>query len=141
METNKAKEFIKWADADYSVGIKTIDDHHKELLKLINQIYQSFMERRHLDVTADILGKLEDYARFHFSFEEKVFGQIGYQLKAEHIAEHRAFTNQIKAFKDQVASGFDATFGISNYLRDWLKNHIHTEDRKYAPLFKQHGVE
>lgn len=137
---NKRYVFIKWDDANYSVDIKTIDDHHKVLLDLINEIYGSFMEKKHLSATAEILAKLEDYARFHFSFEERIFGQIGYQLKLEHIKEHRAFTDQIKKFKEQMASGYDATFSISNYLRDWLRSHIQLEDRKYAPLFKKAGI-
>lgn len=140
MEQTKTKEFIKWVDSDYSVGINIIDDHHKVLLGLINEIYQSFMERKHLTVTAEVLGKLEEYARFHFAFEERIFNQIGYALAKEHIVEHRAFTTQIAIYKTQVATGVDATFSISNYLRGWLLNHISKEDKKYAPLFKKAGI-
>jgi hemerythrin-like metal-binding domain len=140
MDNSNRYVFIKWDDASYSVQIKTIDDHHKVLLELINDIYGSFMQKKHLSSTAEILEKLEEYARFHFAFEERIFNQIGYPLKQEHIKEHRAFTDQIKQFKDQMASGVDATFSISNYLRDWLKVHIQLEDRKYAPLFKKAGI-
>ena len=140
MEKANRYVFIKWDDASYSVDIKTVDDHHKVLLDLINDIYGSFMEKKHASATSEILAKLEGYARYHFAFEERIFAQIGYALRADHIKEHRAFTDQIKLFKEQMASGFDATFGISNYLRDWLRNHIHKEDRKYAPLFKQAGI-
>ncbi|WP_320052399.1 bacteriohemerythrin [uncultured Acetobacteroides sp.] len=133
--------FIKWSDADYSVGIKTIDDQHKELIKYINQIYQSILDRNTKEVTIDVLGKLEDYAKFHFGFEEKIFSQIGYEFTEEHIAEHRAFTDKIKHFKDGMAKGHDVIFSITNYLRDWLRIHIQKEDRKYAPEFQKLGME
>ena len=132
--------FIKWSDVDYSVGIKTIDDQHKELIKYINQIYQSILDRNTKEVTIDVLGKLEDYAKFHFGFEEKIFSQIGYEFTEEHIVEHRAFTDKIKYFQEGMINGHDVIFSITNYLRDWLRIHIQKEDRKYALEFQKVGI-
>lgn len=132
--------FIKWSDEDYSVGIKTIDDQHKELVKYINLIYQSLLDRNTKEVTAEVLQKLEDYAKFHFGFEERNFRMIGYDLIDEHIAEHRAFTDKVKEFKEAMLKGHDVVFSITNYLRDWLRNHIQKEDRKYAPAFQRAGI-
>ena len=133
--------FIRWSDADYSVGIKTIDDQHKELIKYINQIYQSILDRNSKEVTPDVLANLEDYARFHFGYEEKIFNQIGYEFAEEHIAEHRAFSEKIEQFKEGIAKGHNVIFSITNYLRDWLRTHIQKEDRKYASEFQKLGIQ
>lgn len=140
MATKDIYIFIKWSDADYSTGLNTIDEQHKKLIDLINEIYQSFLDYRHLEVTADVLDKLEDYAKFHFAFEENLFRKLGYEEAEEHIAGHRAFTDKIQEFKRMMAAGTDATFTITNYLRDWLRTHIQKEDRKYAPLFQKGGI-
>lgn len=132
--------FIKWSDSDYSTGIKTIDDQHKQLLSLINEIYQSFLDYKHLEVTSSVLERLEDYANFHFAFEEKIFRQLSYPEMESHMESHRAFFERIQEFKKQMASGNDVTFGITNYLRDWLRTHIQKEDRAYAPLFQKAGI-
>lgn len=132
--------FIKWSDTDYSVGIKTIDEQHKELIVLINQIYQALIDRNVQEVSAEVLDKLESYAKFHFGFEEMIFKKIGYEYSEEHILKHQAFTDQIKLFKEQMGNGQDVVFAITNYLRDWLRNHVQKEDKKYAIDFQKAGI-
>lgn len=132
--------FIKWSDSDYSTGIESIDEQHKQLIVLINEIYQSFLNFNHLEVTAQVLDKLEDYAKMHFEYEERLFKKLSYPESEGHIEKHHAFTDKIAEFKRQMESGIDATFSITNYLRDWLRLHIQAEDRNYAPFFKKHGI-
>jgi hemerythrin-like metal-binding protein len=133
--------FLRWSDADYSIGLKTIDEQHKQLIALINKIYQALIDRNVHEVTANVLDELEMYAGYHFGFEEKIFRQIGYELTDEHVAKHRAFTTQIKSFKDRMAAGEDVIFNITNYLRDWLRNHVQKEDKLYANDFMKAGVD
>lgn len=140
MEQSAAKEFIKWSDSEFGLGIATIDDHHQVLVALINEIYQAFMERKHADSIVEIIQKLEEYAVFHFSFEERLFDQVGYSQKSEHVIQHQAFVKRVDAFRDQVDAGIDATFGIVNFLRDWLKAHIQEEDRKYVNELRAAGI-
>ncbi len=140
MNSTNTVVFIKWQDSEFSLGIKTIDDHHRVLVDLINEMYLAFMERKHSDITAQVLDRLEEYAAFHFSYEERVFSQVGYASRTEHIHHHRSFADKIGIFKAQSSAGLDATFSIINFLRDWLKTHIQVEDKKYVASFVKAGI-
>lgn len=132
--------FIKWSDSEYGTGIETIDTQHKKLIELINEIYQSFLERRQADATAKVLDELEDYTKYHFGYEERLFKRFGYGHAEQHTASHTAFINKVKEFRKSMDAGVDVTFTVTNYLRDWLRRHIQHEDRMYAPLFKKEGI-
>lgn len=132
--------FIKWSDKDYSTGIKSIDDQHKKLIDLINEIYQSIIDYKRHEVTSSVLVKLQDYAQEHFAYEEKLFKQLGYEDSEDHIQKHRDFMNKVADFKQQVTVGGDVTFAVTNFLRTWLRTHIQNEDRHYAPFFIKNGI-
>jgi hemerythrin len=40
-----------------------------------------------------------------------------------------------------MAAGEDVIFNITNYLRDWLRNHVQKEDKLYANDFMKAGVD
>ncbi len=133
-------EYFKW-DAKFSVGIDSIDNQHKKIIELINELYGAFVDKRTDDIMGRILHEMADYAIYHFKYEENLLEQSGYPLTAKHIEEHDAFNLKVNEFKAKSALGkFQITFTVLNYLKDWLANHILINDAKYSSHLKKFGA-
>jgi hemerythrin len=61
--------FFKWSDK-YSVGIKTIDSQHQELVNIINRLFDAVTNHEADKVINSILDALMDYTKTHFALEE-----------------------------------------------------------------------
>jgi hemerythrin len=125
-------KFFVWKP-EYSVGILKIDDQHKRLLDIINELYTAFTENKTKERLGEILKMLLDYTEYHFSSEEQLFVEAQYEKKSEHIEEHKDFVLTIKQFMQDYNNGKGAvTYKLMNFLRNWLINHIQVNDQKYA---------
>lgn len=60
---------IQWSD-DFSVGIRSIDDQHKRLVKLVNRMLQNPAAETGSETVSDVLSQMTRYAKTHFKFEE-----------------------------------------------------------------------
>ncbi len=134
--------YIEWDDR-YSVNILFINEHHKTLFYIINDIYDQIKDKPIPDknlLTKDI-NRLLEYAYFHFLSEEKQMLQFNYEGYAEHKAEHDAFTAKVKDWKDRIANDKLLLYlEMTNFLKRWLIDHILESDKKYSKLFIANGL-
>ncbi|MEI7579927.1 MAG: bacteriohemerythrin [bacterium] len=131
---------LKWQE-EYSVGVAVIDNQHKQLVSTIASMAFLLGKSHNVQKIANIFEELEQYAAVHFKTEEELFAKYNYEFAAEHIAKHNEFEAKIVELKvgfknDSILGSFDLT----DYLEDWLLNHLLTEDRKYIPYMKQHNI-
>jgi hemerythrin len=129
------KNFFPWKD-NYSLGIEEIDNQHKKLFLLINQLYTSFIEKKSDEVLNEILKELLDYARYHFDTEEKFLNEINYPKIKEHTAIHEDFTSKAVEFRHSFRKGSIITSSVMNFLRKWVSDHILIADRDYMNHLK-----
>lgn len=138
---------INWNDS-IALNIGEIDNQHKQLVDIINKMFDAINDARGNDVIDEILKKLIAYTNYHFVTEEKYFDQFKYQDSKIHKEQHRYLLEQINEFKKtfdegkRMRDGSDTvlTVDLWNFLKSWLINHIQISDRKYASLFKAKGV-
>jgi len=132
--------FFDWKE-EYTVGIAAIDDQHKKILDLINELFESFRDSREDLIIDEVLDDLLEYANYHFGLEETLFTKYDYQKKAAHIAEHQHFIARISALKiKDTINPKDIPAETFDYLRDWFKNHMLTVDIVYSDFYRQKGV-
>lgn len=132
--------FFDWKDS-YSVGVKEMDNQHKVLVDLINQLHTAMSAGKGSTVTGPIISEMVRYTKFHFEAEEKLMTAHAYPGLASQKAEHLKFTQQALDYQKQVGSGATTlSISILNFLKDWLTNHIQGTDKKYAEFFKGKGV-
>ena len=134
------KQF-EWKE-EYSVGIKEIDDQHKQLVATIERLSQAINAGHAKEILNDILDTLVQYAVNHFQTEEKYFDQFGYEFSDEHKKLHSEFKEKVsdfilKAKSDQIKVSFD----LIDFLEDWLLDHLVSADQKYVKCFKEHGLQ
>ncbi len=133
-------QLVSWNEK-MTVSVKEIDDQHKELIRLINELHTAMKERRVKTVLSSILDGLVDYTRKHFALEERYFSMFNYPQTATHCKEHRAFVEKVAEFQQDFADErVLISIDIMNFLRQWLVGHIMKDDQAYVPCFKDNGL-
>lgn len=133
MSDSNAPHLVDW-DERYSVGVRIIDDQHRSLVKMTNELYRGCMqgeaEARAYFGTA-IKGAV-DYVKEHFATEERLLLDAGYPDFLSHKRQHEDFVRtiigEVKNFQEGrkfVPNHF------ARYLRDWTLEHIAVTDRQY----------
>lgn len=130
-----------WNDK-LSVGVEVLDDDHKKLISLINELYDGALAGNGKEILANILERLVAYTRFHFHREEKLFAETGYLDAATHKAQHDELAQwAVQAEIDFLHGRLRApTLEVLNRLKDWLFDHINDSDKLYGPFLNAHGI-
>jgi hemerythrin-like metal-binding protein len=131
---------VSWNSA-LALDIQEIDEQHKQLLRMVNDLYAAMKSGKGKSVQEKLLGDLVKYTVFHFDNEERYFDRFGYPQTAAHKAFHGKLKQQVAEFQEKFRRG-QATVSLDllKFLKDWVVNHIQREDKKYAPFMKQHGL-
>ncbi|UZE96293.1 bacteriohemerythrin [Alkalimarinus alittae] len=133
-------QFVTWKD-EYSVGIESIDNDHKNLLKLINQLQTSSLYYTGENFDKDALSELIDYTKFHFAREEKMMEEHGYPDFEAHRQQHRKMTDSVvRKVLEYEADSEKTVEDLLEYLKSWLINHINGTDKKYSSFLREKGV-
>lgn len=132
--------FIKWKD-EFSVGITKIDDQHKQLVLILDELYSAMSVGKSKEAMGHILDELIQYTKLHFHFEESLMKNHHYPGLDEHLLEHHNLTSKVIEFQGQFVSG-EARISMSvlSFLKDWLFHHINETDKKYAPFLNSKGI-
>jgi hemerythrin len=130
--------FVTW-DEKYSTGIQLIDDQHKELLKLTNELFANCQEGDQSAGKAfrKVLHSTVDYVKYHFSAEEKIFENINYPLAVEHKKQHESFVKRVLEDAKSFEEGKHIVpISFAKFLKDWILTHIAIHDRQYADFIQ-----
>jgi methyl-accepting chemotaxis protein/hemerythrin len=133
-------QLISWTD-DLSVGVGIIDEQHKGLVDLINELNAAMRQRRSDSVLVGVLERLKQYTVKHFATEEEFFDKFGYPDTASHKKAHHDLVEKVLAFEAELKSGrAKVTMEIMRFLKDWLVGHIMGTDKRYGPFLNSKGV-
>jgi hemerythrin-like metal-binding protein len=134
-------EFMTWTP-ELTVGVAVLDDDHKKLIGIINQLHFGIMAGDERKILEAVLHELVDYTIFHFSREEEMLLKAGYPATPAHTIEHQKFIRQISNLEKRIKSGPVATLDLElmEFLRDWLFHHIMVSDKKFGPQLNEYGL-
>jgi hemerythrin-like metal-binding protein len=131
--------FFNWSDG-LSVGVKASDDDHKELIEMLNRLFDGMRSRQGKEVVGKVLDDLIAYTKFHFAREEAYFDKTEYPA-AEHKAQHRELVKQAEDLQARYKSGECAlSVETLDFLKDWLTIHIQGTDKKYTSHLNAAGI-
>ncbi|MFH1061515.1 MAG: bacteriohemerythrin [Candidatus Omnitrophota bacterium] len=132
--------FFEWQD-DFSVHVREIDQQHKKLIVMINDIHLNLFKYARLDLQSKVVNAMIEYAADHFQTEEKYMAEFNYPLSIEHMAEHDKFRKKTKELKLKMQKqGYVMSMELLSYLKIWWKKHILITDMKYSEFFNEHGL-
>jgi len=131
---------MEWTENLY-VEIPRIDQQHKRLVEMLNELHDAVQQKRAKDVIGGTLTDLLAYTETHFALEEEYFDKYGYFDAENHKASHQALTEEVRELLVRYKSTDGETLGVEvlEFLKDWLYRHILGADKKYAPFFKIKG--
>ena len=132
------KEHVTWSDT-YSLGIKVIDDQHKKLLDIVNDLFNhaSGNEWDEKEYFKSVIRQAVDYIKVHFSDEEKIMISTRYAGFAAHKKCHEDFILAVvKTAKDHEAGKRLTLTSFGYFLKDWILSHIAVMDRQYSSYFR-----
>lgn len=131
MKALRWKEFL-------SVHDPIIDNQHKELFELTNQLISNSNADSHSPIVGETLKELLKYARKHFKEEERFLERVGYPKIIEHKKMHSNFILKIAMFcKDVMDRKTNVTEEMINYLVTWLVSHVSKEDIDFKNYINQ----
>jgi hemerythrin len=115
----------------YSVGDPELDEEHKRVLGIIDDLRTAIETGNEQHGVKEVLDQLTHYTMTHFEHEEKVLKACGYPRFEPHKVMHdemRRRTLEFKATPDAIA-GRD----LLQFVRNWWVRHIQNQDKAYAP--------
>jgi len=120
-----------WNDS-YNVGNIDIDNQHRELFSIANEVLSNKIENLHNKKAKirEILHKLFKYMSTHFSQEEELMQSIGYPDYEKHKKFHQRIIDEMNDIIKNVKDINELENHLYLLMDDWLLNHILTYDKK-----------
>ena len=131
-------ELVKWSQT-FSVGIKLIDDQHKGLLNLVNDLFNHVggdeaSERAYFQ---KVIQTAVNYVKVHFATEEKIMIATKFPGYLEHKKAHDTFVlTVVDNIRDFEAGKKFTLSGFTKFLKEWVLTHIAIMDKQYFAYFK-----
>ena len=121
---------LQWKQ-EYSVGIDAMDDEHREMIDLINVIYEKLESGSDPDEVDDCLGDVYNAISMHFALEENLMRGNRYSEYQAHKDNHEELLDQIRDLMDDFHE--DPRSGrarLEKRLSDWFAGHFSTFDAR-----------
>ena len=133
--------FMEWTE-EMSVRVKVLDDDHKTLIDILNDLNDGIEANRTRVVLEDVIERLSSYTRIHFAREERMFAQTDYFGSAAHTAEHALLAKRVMNLQSRFESGQSRELGLETlaFLKSWLTEHIMISDQMYGSHFNAKGI-
>ncbi|MBF0537605.1 MAG: hemerythrin family protein [Nitrospirae bacterium] len=135
---------IKWTD-DLTVGVDSIDDQHKELIAIVDNLLNAINRGDGKDEIEKVMTFLKKYVETHFLMEETLMSRIKYPKDKllEHEAQHTEFWetyNELVAIFKEEHNSPVLVNTIKNVLVGWFANHICQTDKAIGVFVKKQQV-
>ena len=126
-----------WTD-DLTTGNALIDGDHRKLISMVNALIEAMSKGQANDIISKVMNNLIIYTKEHFGREEAEMRRIQYDAAISHKSEHTKLIKQVTDLKASLDAGQKlSVLAVSNFLSDWLRNHILTVDKKLAAALRE----
>jgi hemerythrin len=134
--------FIVWTN-EMSLDVKMLDNDHKRLAILINDLHDGLMAGRDSKALELIFDELVAYTRVHFAHEERILAEAGYSGAAAHKKEHGHKIEQVLIMQARFMSAKESAdyLEVLDMLKNWLFTHMESSDKEFVAHLKASGVD
>jgi hemerythrin len=121
---------LQWKP-EYSVGIESMDDEHREMIELINTTYEKLRADSDAGQIEECLGEILSTISMHFALEERMMKRASYSEYQAHKNDHENLLDQIRDLmdvfdQDPVAGGRR----LEERLSAWFAGHFSSFDAR-----------
>jgi len=134
-----SEDFVSWSNK-FASGIKLIDDQHKGLVDLVNEMFKhvtgnAVQERNYFNI---VIQEAVNYVKVHFATEEKMMIATKFPEYQEHKKEHESFIIAVvENIKDYESGKRHTLSSFTRFLKDWILSHVALIDKKYFDYFNK----
>lgn len=124
----------QWTD-ELATGMKKVDDQHKELIKMVNDLHDALSKGKGKEIVGKTINFLSDYVVDHFKTEEKLMLDYNYSGYLIHKSQHEQFIKEFGDLVKEVNAATAASFlaiRVQRSIVQWLINHIMNVDKHMA---------
>ncbi|MDO4444093.1 MAG: hemerythrin family protein [Bacillota bacterium] len=127
-------------DEELYTGNELIDNEHKELIDRVNKLVESSENGKEKVTAVKTLDFLMDYTEFHFSDEEKLQQEVGYDKLEQHKGQHEDFKKSVDELRQMLEEEEGPTDAfvqaVNKNISQWLVNHIQGWDKAVAEYIR-----
>lgn len=135
------KYTLNWDDELHNIGIGSLDNQHRKIVKLVNQIADTIAQGPVSGALDPLVEELLRTTQTHFVFEEALMEKHGYPNLSGHIAEHRELLRQLGNLQEDIVGSKRERAGlISAFLCDWTEIHILKSDKVLGDFLVEKGL-
>jgi len=119
------------------VGEKSIDAEHDLQMQLLDSLSQAIQRGGELSPMKYILEQFIEFSDMHFLSEQLVMRLHGYPGYEPHLEEHTRLMKKVREIRANLMRGENQpSLVLVKELRDWLMQHIATEDAAFGTFLK-----
>ncbi len=131
---------ITWTAEEFGTNISVADEQHQNIFSLLNQLDDA-VKAGDRAATGSILDELINVVVDHFKTEEDLMQQHGYPNFAAHKDAHDKLVATCADLQKKFHAGeAEVTPETTQFVKDWLVNHIPKIDKDYGPFLNEKGV-
>jgi hemerythrin-like metal-binding protein len=137
MERRSMVGLLEWTPS-MSVGEAALDDDHRHLLQLLNQVTTAQVLGNRA-IVEYVLDELHFYIQEHFQREERHMEAMAFPQLDAHRKIHRSYSEKIAQIRWQFLRGLRGELSeeLLSLLSNWLTEHIMGVDKAYKVFQEQ----
>ena len=126
---------IEWSDT-FSTGIQYLDHEHERLIEVLNTLCDDVCRQGAEPKVTDGFEALYRMVAAHFSLEEKLMRDHGFDGYEDHKAEHERLLHEINALRARHSDGdFDSVEDLlAARLKTWFLDHFRSAHARLETL-------
>ncbi len=119
----------------YATGVDALDGQHRRLFEMTERLHQAMDSGAAKPLLTELLNSLIEHAETHFDDEEQLMADAGFPGLERHRRRHKRLLAKARDFANRLAHGeIDLDESFVAFLKDWIVDHLLTEDHRY-PVF------
>lgn len=128
---------IDWKN-EFNIGIPEVDEEHRQLIHLINELHDHLTDRESSFHVEDFLGEIYSRISAHFALEEKWMRENKYDQFPEHKADHEKLLDDLRDIMDvyEEEENFNEAL-LGDNLASWFTGHFGTMDARLHKFMGQ----
>ena len=125
------------SDTPARVGEKSIDAEHDLQMQLLDSLSQAIQRGGDLSPMKYILEQFIEFSDMHFLSEQLVMRLHAYPGYEPHLEEHTRLMKKVREIRANLMKGENQpSLELIRELREWLINHIASEDAAFGAYLK-----
>lgn len=121
---------LQWKES-YDLGIPSVDHEHRELIGMINAVYDHLADESDAEAVESCLEDIYAGIASHFALEERHMREFAYAEYQAHKDDHEDLLDQLVEMVDEfIYSPKSGSASLEKNLADWFGKHFATFDAR-----------